>query len=265
MVGLGLRNEHLQYILKNKPKVPLFELLADNYLLQNGIILQQITELRKYYDNITLHCVNLSVGSTINKKYLAEIKKLANNLNISCISDHLCWSHTNNHYSHDLLPLPYTKEALKLVIKNVDIIQNELSTQLLLENVSSYVLFNNNTMTEWQFLNEVVEATNCGILLDINNIYINSINHNFDIKKYLTNISKKSVKQLHLAGHTQYANILVDTHGEDICNNVWQLYKDSINYLGKIPTIIERDQNIPDFNNLYQEMLYAQNIMDTIL
>lgn len=262
-VGVGLRACHFQHIIKHLPNVPWFEALVDNYLDDAGIGLVHLETIRQHYP-IALHGVGLSVGSTdpLNINYLSKVKQLKNRFAPEIISDHLCWISHERSYWHELLPLPYTQEVVNHVADRISQVQDYLQTQFALENVSSYLSYRESEMTEWEFLNAIAEQADCHILLDINNIFVNSRNHCFDPYDYLQAINIKRVKQFHLAGFTDKGDYLLDSHGEPVHPPVWALYEKALARFGRVPTLIEWDSNIPDFPRLNQEAERAQAIMD---
>jgi len=259
--GLGLRSQYFNYIVKNKPSAPWFEILSDNYLGNNvskdSIFYNNLSKILENYP-VTLHCVGMSLGSAkgIDKAYLTKLNKLIEFTKPLYISDHVSWGNIGGFNSHELLPLPYTDESLDILVKNIKDTQNFLGRKILVENVSSYISYKFSKYKEWDFLNKVADLSGCGILLDINNIYVNSVNHKFNPHDFLNNINKHHIEYYHLAGHEVYSedqNYLIDTHGEDIIEPVWELLIAATNRIGYKPCLLERDNNIPDFNLLDQE------------
>lgn len=263
--GLGLRNKHYQYILENKPQVDWFEIITEDYLVSGGRPFYYLDQIRKNYP-IVMHGVSMSIGSTdaLDFDYLAKIKKLAERVEPSWISDHLCWTGVDGLNMHDLLPLPYTEEALNHIVERVKRVQDFLGRQILLENVSSYITYADSQLTEWDFLKAVAEQADCLILLDINNIYVSAFNHSFDPKDYLNGIPINRVRQFHLAGHENYGKHIIDTHNQPVINPVWDLYAQAIQRFGRISTMIERDDNIPEFIELFAELQHAKNIAEKV-
>lgn len=259
--GLGLRSAHYSTILETLPPIDWFEIISENFMIEGGKPLYNLDKIREHYPIVT-HGVSLSIGSTdpLNWDYLRKLKKLIDRIQPAWVSDHLCWTGVNGLNMHDLLPLPYTEEALNHVVKRVIEVQDFLERQILLENVSSYVTFNESTYTEWEFLSAVAEQANCLILLDINNVYVSSFNHGFNPHTYINAIPKDRVQQIHLAGHTNKTDHLIDTHDTDIINPVWELYGASIKRFGLISTMIERDDNIPPLFELILELERAKKI-----
>ena len=261
--GLGLRKEHYETVLTERPKVDWFEIVSENYMVDGGKPLDYLTRIREHYPMV-MHGVSMSIGSTepLNFDYLKQLKSLIKRVEPEWISDHLCWTGVNGLNLHDLMPLPYTEEAIQHVADRVSQVQDYLGRQMLLENVSSYVSYSDSTMTEWEFLREVAERADCLILLDLNNIYVSAYNHNFDPYTYLTAIPGERVYQLHLAGHTHENNLIIDTHDHPIADPVFDLYAAAIEHFGRVSTMIERDDNIPPLPELLDELEHVKNIAE---
>jgi hypothetical protein len=264
--GLGLRTQHYNYILENSPAVDWFEIITENYLVEGGKPLYYLDRIRQEYP-IVMHGVSLSIGSCdpLDFDYLTKVKQLIERIEPMWVSDHLCWTGVGGLNMHDLLPLPYTQETLAHVVERIKKVQDYLGRQMLLENVSSYLTYNSSEMTEWEFLTAVAEQADCFILLDINNIYVSSYNHHFNPADYLNAIPIERVKQFHLAGHENCGKHIIDTHDEPIVEAVWSLYADAVRRFGRVSTMIERDDNIPKFPELFTELEQARTIADTIL
>lgn len=264
--GLGLRSEHYQYVLDHLPKVDWFEAITEDYLVPGGYPLYYLERIRSHYP-IVLHGVSLSIGGSdpLNLDYLKQLKQLAERIEPLWISDHLCWTGVNGLNMHDLLPLPYTEEALNYVADRIKQVQDILGRQLVLENVSSYISYLHSHLTEWDFLAELTERADCKILLDINNIYVSAFNHGFNSPDYLNSIPVNRVQQFHLAGHSHYGKHIIDTHDEPIIEEVWALYADAVRRFGRISTMIERDDNIPEFPELLTELEQAKTIAEKVL
>lgn len=259
--GLGLRIDHFQHVLDEKPELDWFEILSENFMVPGGKPKYFLHAIRELYPMV-MHGVSLSIGSTdpLNKTYLNNLKQLADDIEPEWLSDHLCWTSVNQINSHDLLPLPYNEEALEHVVERIRIVQDTLQRPFLIENVSSYLNYTNSDIKEWEFLSEVVARADCGILLDINNIYVSARNHGFMAKDYIDAIDPERVWQFHLAGHSDYGDYVIDTHDHDVADPVWELYRHALQRFGPISTMIERDDNIPPFPELYAELNMARNI-----
>lgn len=263
--GLGLRKDHYETLLSERPLVDWFEVITENYLVPGGKPLDYLDRLREHYPMV-MHGVSLSIGSTdpLNWDYLKQVKALANRIEPLWISDHLCWTGLNSINMHDLLPLPYTEEAVDHIVGRVLEVQDFLGRQILLENVSSYLTYTPSEMAEWEFLSAVAERADCLILLDINNIYVSAYNHDFDPLAYLYNVPVERVYQFHLAGHRDFKDYLIDTHDEAIIDPVWALYERAVRRFGRVSTMIERDDNIPPLVELLAELDVARRIAHTV-
>lgn len=264
--GLGLRVPHYQEILDQSPALDWLEILSENYLVPGGRPLHNLERFRSRYP-LAMHGVSLSIGSSdpLNRDYLRQLKSLADRIEPAWISDHLCWTGVAGRNLHDLMPLPYTEEAIAHVAARVEQVQEHLGRRLLLENVSSYVTYAQSQLSEWEFLSAVAERADCLILLDINNIYVSSFNHEFDPLDYLAGIPPDRVQQFHLAGHHHQGNIIVDTHDAPIIDPVWELYGHAVRRFGCVSTMIERDDAIPPLADLLVELGHARNIAAPIL
>ncbi len=261
--GVGLRTKHYNHILKNWPQVDWFEIISENYMVDGGRPLFILDQILAHYP-VVMHGVSLSIGTTdpLNKDYLKKLKKLIGRVQPKWVSDHLCWTGAKGHNLHDLLPLPYNEETIHHVAGRIQQVQDFLGRQILIENVSSYMEFCNSTMPEWAFLKAVVEESDCKILLDINNIYVSSVNHNFNPIDYLEGIPVNRVIQFHLAGHSDMKTHLLDTHDHPVKNDVWELYRYALNRFGSVSTMIERDDAIPPFPKLMTELEIAKKIYE---
>jgi uncharacterized protein (UPF0276 family) len=259
--GLGLRTPHYEAVLNEPHAIDWLEVITENYLVPGGKPLDCLERIRARFP-LVMHGVSLSIGSTdaIDVEYLAAVKALAARIEPHWISDHLCWTGIGGRNLHDLLPLPYTEEALGLVVARVGQVQEALGRQILLENVSSYLSFRACDMNEWEFLREVAQRADCAILLDINNIYVSSVNHGFDPLAYLQAMPKDRVRQFHLAGHSDLGGHLIDTHDHPIVQPVWDLYCAAVERFGAVPTMIERDDNIPALEELVAELQIARDL-----
>ena len=259
--GLGLRTDHYNEILETKPDVDWFEGLSENYMIAGGKPLHYLDRIRADYP-VVMHGVSLSIGSTtaFEQDYLRDLKKLADRIQPAWISDHLCWTGVHGQNMHDLLPLPYTEETAKHVIERVKIVQDYLGRQILLENVSSYASYIDSSMTEWEFISQISNEADCLLLLDVNNIYVSSYNHNFDARTFIDGVPAKRVQQIHLAGHQNNGDYIIDTHDAPVIDPVWDLYGYAVSRLGQVSTMIERDDHIPELDVLVQELQIARNI-----
>ncbi|WP_296673720.1 DUF692 domain-containing protein [Sulfuricaulis sp.] len=259
--GLGLRPTHYETVLNESPAVDWFEIISENYLIPGGKPLHYLDRIRERYPMV-MHGVSLSIGSqdALDREYLKQLRALADRVEPEWISDHLCWTGAHGLNAHDLLPLPYTEEALKHVATRVSEVQDFLGRRILLENVSSYVSYPESEMSEWEFLREIATRADCLILLDINNIYVSSVNHEFDPHDYLQAIPVERVWQFHLAGHRNHGDYIIDTHDEPVIDPVWDLYAQAVRRFGRVSTMIERDDNIPPLPELLAELDRARQI-----
>jgi len=259
--GLGLRPRHYAAILKSKPRVDWFEALSENYMLPGGRPLHFLDRIRERYP-VVLHGVSLSIGSAdpLDRAYLAELKALAARIEPEWISDHLCWTGVSGRNLHDLMPLPYTEEALAHVARRVRAVQDHLGRRILLENVSSYVNYRDSAMTEWEFLAALAREADCDLLLDVNNIYVSAFNHGFDPIEFLDGVPAMRVRQIHLAGHDNCGDLIIDTHDAKVIGPVWELYAQALQRFGPVPTMIERDDKIPALGALVRELDRARAI-----
>ena len=259
--GLGLRTEHYHPILPTRPKVDWFEVLSENYMVPGGKPLYFLDKIRENYP-VVMHGVSLSIGSTtpFDQTYLTDLKALADRIEPAWISDHLCWTGVHGQNMHDLLPLPYTIETVKHVAERVKIVQDFLGRRILLENVSSYASYVNSTMSEWEFISEIANAADCMLLLDVNNIYVSSFNHQFDAKAFIDGVPQNRIQQIHLAGHHNHGDYIIDTHDAPVIDPVWHLYEYAVSQFGAVSTMIERDENIPELAVLVQELETARSI-----
>jgi uncharacterized protein (UPF0276 family) len=264
--GLGLRVDHYEAILAEPVRVDWFEVLSENYLVPGGKPLDYLRRIGERHP-LVMHGVSLSIGSTsaLDRDYLNRLKALAQRVEPRWISDHLCWTGVAGRNMHDLLPMPYTEEALTNVVQRVREVQDILGRRILLENVSSYVSFKTSELTEWEFLREVALRSDCLILLDVNNIYVSSVNHEFDPLQYLNAIPAERVQQIHLAGHESHGDYLIDTHDHPVPDPVWELYAAAIRRFGNVSTMIERDANIPPLAELVAELDAARSLASRVL
>ncbi|MBB3805278.1 hypothetical protein FHR51_001412 [Xanthomonas arboricola] len=261
--GVGLRPQHLPAILAGGARVDWFEIISENYLDDCGYQRAMLSKLAEEVP-IVMHGVSLSIGSDapLNNDYLHKLKRLAEDINAVWVSDHLCWTGLGSHNSHDLLPLPFNAESLAHVCDRVLQVQDVLGRALVLENPSSYVQFQTSTMPEWEFLARLAESTGCGILLDVNNVYVSAHNHRFDPEVYLRALPHRQVVQIHLAGPTQYGDCLVDTHDQPVPARVWELYALAQQLTGGVSTLLEWDANLPGYDGLLGELDKARQVME---
>ncbi|HAT8857513.1 TPA: DUF692 family protein [Legionella pneumophila subsp. pneumophila] len=259
--GLGLRPNYYEEILTSKPDLDWFEILTENYLIPGGKPLFYLDKIREHY-SIVMHGVSLSLGSTdpLNWDYLKQVQELASRIEPVWISDHLCWTGIHGLNTHDLLPVPYTTEAIQHIVSRIQEIQDFLKRPFLIENVSSYLTYKQSEMSEWDFILEIVKQSGCYLLLDVNNVYVSSFNHNFDPMAYINSMPPGRVAQIHLAGHTNHGNYIIDTHNAPVIEPVWDLYEATIQRLGPVSTMIERDDNMPDFSELLSEINHAKRL-----
>lgn len=259
--GLGLRPKHYTDFLAQPQRVDWLEIISDNYLVPGGKPLAMLDAIRARYP-LAMHGVSLSLGSDepLDRDYLRQLRALAQRIEPLWISEHLCWTGINGETTHDLLPLPYTEEALSRVAQNILEVQDALGQRIVIENVSSYVEFTDSQMTEADFVREVVERADCLLLLDVNNIYVSSINHGFNALDYLYSMPIARVQEIHLAGHSDHGDYIVDTHDAPITDAVWTLYDAACRLLGPRATLIERDDAIPELETLILELDHARGI-----
>jgi uncharacterized protein (UPF0276 family) len=261
-MGIGLRSKHYRYILDHHPQVDWFEVISENYMDSQGrprYVLEQIAE--RY--PIVLHGVSLSIGSAdpLNFDYLKKLKHLSEQVQARWVSDHLCWTGIAGHNSHDLLPVPLDESTLKHVTERVRIVQDVFERPLVLENPSSYVTFACSTMPEWEFLGRLTDLTGCGLLLDVNNVYVSSRNHDFDPFEYIDSVPADRIVQVHLAGHTDLSTYCIDTHDGPVVDPVWELYRLAHERTGGVPTLLEWDARIPEFPVVHAELLKAREVI----
>lgn len=259
--GLGLRPQHYQDILEGSPNVDWFEVISENYMVPGGKPLKILDQIRARYP-IVMHGVSLSIASTapVNEPYLRDLKALAERCEPVFISDHLCWTGVHGVNLHDLLPVPYTEEALDHVVSRVHHVQDTLGRAIALENVSSYVQFSHSEMSEWEFIAELTKRTGCWLVFDVNNVFVSAFNHEFDAHAFIAGIPKERIVQFHLAGHEHNMSHIVDTHDALICGEVWDLYRAALRHFGPVSAIIERDDHIPPLVELVAELDQARAV-----
>ena len=259
--GVGLRTRHFPRVLEGTARVDWFEAISENFMIRGGRPLA-VLERARAAAPVVLHGVSLSLGSTdpLNQSYLRELRALADRFQPAWVSDHLCWGSIGGHYAHDLLPLPYTEEALAHVVDRVRAVQDRLGRQILVENVSSYLTFRHSAMPEWEFLAEVAERADCGILLDVNNVHVSAVNHGFDAAAYLLALPPGRIGQIHLAGHSDKGTHLLDTHDGHVAPAVWDLHRLAVRRFGPVSTLVEWDERIPAWEVLCAEAERARAV-----
>lgn len=264
--GIGLRPEHFAQVLAERPSVPWFEVHSENFFGVGGELLSVLERVRCDYP-ISLHGVGLHLGSAegLRHDHLAKLGRLVDHIDPGLVSEHLCWGAVDGRSLNELLPLPYTEEALDLMIERVLETQDSLGRQILIENVSSYLSYRHSTIPEWEFLVALAERSGCGLLFDVNNVYVNSVNHGFDPQDYLHAIPAHAVGEMHLAGFSSKEGLpvplLIDTHSRRVDAAVWALYREAVRLLGAKPTLIEWDQYLPAFAVLQDEARLAEEIL----
>ena len=258
-IGIGLRIPHYQHIFEKKPVVDWFEIISENFMVGGGRALATLDHILERY-RVVQHGVSMYFGSAepLNKDHLGRLKTLVKRTKTPWLSDHLCWGSVDGTYSHDLLPMPYTFEAAKITAAKVREARDFLEVPIAVENVSSYAEFHMSEMTEWEFLSEVVEQADCGILIDVNNIYVSSRNHDFDPYEYLNSIPPERVAQIHIAGHSKFRKYILDTHDHPVIDPVWKLYEHAIGRVGHTATLLEWDDRIPPFQEVQAEARKAE-------
>ena len=266
LFGLGLRKPHYADFLESPVAVDFVEVISENFMIAGGRPRQILRQVRADYP-VALHGVSMSIGSAdgLDRGYLARLRSLADEIEPLFVSDHLCWTRIGGFNSHDLLPLPYTEEALDLVATNVSHAQDVLGRTLLIENPSSYLAFADSAMSEWEFLDALCARTGCDLLLDVNNVFVSAVNHGFDPRAFLDGIPAARVCQIHLAGHSQGDDLLIDTHDSAVCASVWDLFAHVLPRLGPVATMIERDDEIPPLGELLDELDHARAIAKAML
>lgn len=259
--GVGLRTEHYDDFLHGSPKVDWLEIISENFMLGAQRPQYYLDAFKERYPIIP-HGVSLSIGSSdpLNWDYLHTLKKLVKSVKAPWFSDHLCWTGVHGHNLHNLMPLPYTAEVASFIAQKIRIVQDFMEIPFIFENVSSYVEFQQSELSEWQFISAILQEANCGLLLDINNVFVSGFNHHFDPQEYFKEIPLEHVVQCHIAGHTHKGDYILDTHDHDIIDDVWKLYEGLIPTLGDVSILLERDDDIPPINELEEELDKARNI-----
>lgn len=265
-IGIGLRLPHYQHIFEKKPVVDWFEIISENYMVDSGRPLQVLDQILEQY-RVVQHGVSMYFcnADRPNRDHLKKLKALTRRTKTPWLSDHLCWGSIDGRYSHDLLPVPYTWEAIEKTARNIREVQDFLELPIAVENVSSYAEFHASEMSEWEFLSEVVERADCGILLDVNNIYVSSRNHTFNPLDYVENVPHGRVAQIHIAGHTKYEKYILDTHDHPVLDPVWELYNAALLRCGPTATLLEWDDKIPSFDEVHNEALKAKKFQPRLL
>jgi uncharacterized protein len=258
-IGIGLRIPHYEHILTRRPVVSWFEIISENYMVDGGRALAILDRILDQY-HVVQHGVSMYFGSAepLNREHLRRLKTLVKRTKTPWLTDHLCWGSVDGTYTHDLLPMPYTFEAARVTAAKIRQARDYLEVPIAVENVSSYAEFHVSEMTEWEFLNEVVERADCGILLDVNNIYVSSRNHGFNPYTYLNYVSPERVAQIHIAGHSKFEKYILDTHDHPVIDPVWKMYAHAVGRIGPTPTLLEWDDRIPSFERVHAEALKAQ-------
>ena len=263
-LGVGLRTVHFNHILSEWPAIDWFEVISENFLTSQGRSRYVLDQIAERYP-VVLHGVSLSIGSTdpLNFEYLEKLALLARQVQARWVSDHVCWTGVAGRNTHDLLPIPLNEESLAHVVERVRVVQSVLERPLVLENPSSYLTFAESTMPEWEFLSRLAEEADCGLLLDVNNVYVSSVNHDFDPVEYIENVPHERVVQFHLAGHTNCGTHCIDTHDGAVIDPVWDLYARARQLTGGVSTLLEWDANIPEFPVVHAEIQKAKQFFDT--
>ncbi len=264
--GLGLRAQHYSDILEGNPRIDWFEAISENYMIDGGKPLAMLERVRERFP-IVLHGVSLSIASTapLDLDYLKRLRGLAERFQPKWVSDHLCWTGVHGVNLHDLLPFPYTREALDHVCERVERVQEALGRPIALENVSSYVTFRGSEMPEWEFIAEMARRTGCWLIFDVNNVYVSAFNHEFSAEDFINGIPADRVIQFHLAGHEHNMTHIIDTHDHDVVEEVWDLYRAALRRFGQVSTMIERDDHIPPLADLVAELGVARAIANEVL
>jgi uncharacterized protein (UPF0276 family) len=261
-IGIGLRIPHYRHIFEHKPVVDWFEIISENFLVDGGRPLAVLDQILERY-RVVQHGVSMYFGSAerLNRDHLLRMKALVRRTKTPWLTDHLCWGSVDGTYSHDLLPMPYTFEAARITARKIREARDFLEVPIAVENVSSYAEFHVSQMTEWEFLNEVVERADCGILLDVNNIYVSSQNHDFDPFEYVNSVPAERVAQIHIAGHSKFEKYILDTHDHPVIDPVWKLYEHAIHWAGPTATLLEWDDRIPSFDEVHNEARKAARFL----
>ena len=263
-IGIGLRVPHYRHILAEKPTVDWFEIISENFLVDGGRPLEVLDQILEQY-KVVQHGVSMYFGSAdpLNREHLKKLKSLVKRTRTPWLSDHLCWGSVDGTYTHDLLPMPYTRAVARHTAQKIRQASDFLEVPICVENVSSYAEYHASEMTEWEFLSEVAEKADCGILLDVNNIYVSSKNHNFDPLDYINGVPHARVGQIHIAGHSKFKKYILDTHDHPVLDPVWKLYDRAIRLAGHTATLLEWDDRIPSFDEVHNEAMKANAFLQT--
>ncbi len=264
--GVGLRTVHYPHVLDKTAYADWFEVISENFMIPGGRPLRILEKARELAP-VVLHGVSLNIGGAdpLRQDYLTELDSLIRRFAPAWVSDHLCWVAVGGRFAHDLLPLPYTEEAVRHVAARIRQVQDRLGRRILVENVSSYITYSISSMPEWAFLSAVTEEADCGILLDVNNIYVSAVNHGFSPMEYLSGVPAERVGQIHLAGHSSSGDLLIDTHDHPVPTAVWRLYREAVRRFGGVSTLVEWDDQIPSFDELIAEANRAREIENEVL
>jgi len=264
--GLGLRPDHYHDFLETRPRIDWLEIISENYMVPGGKPLYFLDKIRRDYPMV-MHGVSMSIGSTdpLDMNYLRELKALIQRVQPGWVSDHICWTGVDHANLHDLLPMPNTEAALQHLVERVQRVQDFLGRQLVLENASTYVAFTADEMPEWEFVAALAKRSGCGILLDVNNVHVSAVNHGFDARRYIDAMPAEHIVQIHMAGHEDHGDYIIDTHDHPITPAVFELYRYALERLGWIPTMIERDDNIPPLAELLTELEQIRHIADNVM
>ncbi len=262
-IGVGLRVPHYGYVFENRPPIDFFEVISENFMISGGKPLDNLGRALDHYP-VVQHGVSLNIGGPepIDREYLTRLKQLVRRTNTPWVSDHFCWCGAGGAHLHDLLPLPYTEAAIARVAERAKMIQDFLEVPFALENTSSYLTYNASQVSEWQFVSEVVERADVGLMFDVNNVFVSAYNHGFDAYEFIHGIPHERIVQIHLAGHTNVGTHIIDTHSGSVADPVWDLYRETIELAGPVSTLVEWDDEIPDFPVLLAEAERARTVRD---
>jgi uncharacterized protein (UPF0276 family) len=264
-VGVGLRVPHYRHILEHRPAVDFFEIISENFMVEGG---KPLFHLERVLENYRLiqHGVSLGIGGPeeLDRDYLRRLKQLVRKVNPAWLSDHFCWCGVPGSHLHDLLPLPYTWEAVERVAERARQVQDYLEVRFALENTSSYMTYTSSEMTEWQFVSEVAERADIGLMFDVNNVYVSAYNHGFDAHDFLRSVPHERIVQFHLAGHTNLGKYIIDTHRGHVIDAVWDLYREILHHTGPVSTLIEWDDEIPEWSVLAAEAEKARAVRQEV-